>query len=80
MLLRADAADSLECVAERERVSQSVFGLGDGAEKLRLHWKLVVKPLILRNAYRDHAGQEAVVASSGLDWTITRPEAGPPML
>ena len=57
----------------RRLVSQSVFGLGDGAEKLPLHWKLVVKPLILRNAYRDHAGQEAVVASSGLDWTITRP-------
>ena len=57
----------------RRLVSQSVFGLGDGAEKLPLHWKLLVKPLILRNAYRDHAGQEEVVASSGLDWTITRP-------
>jgi putative NADH-flavin reductase len=54
-------------------ISQSVFGLGDSAEKLPIHWKLLVKPLILRNAYRDHAGQEAVVASSDLDWTITRP-------
>jgi putative NADH-flavin reductase len=27
----------------------------------------------LRNAYRDHAAQEAVVASSDLDWTLTRP-------
>ena len=57
----------------RRLVSQSVFGLGDSAEKLPLHWKLLVKPLILRNAYRDHAGQEAVVAASDLDWTITRP-------
>ena len=57
----------------RRLISQSVFGLGDSAQKLPIHWKLLVKPLILRNAYRDHAGQEAVVASSDLDWTITRP-------
>ena len=57
----------------RRLISQSVFGLGDSADKLPIHWKLLVKPLILRNAYRDHAGQEAVVAASDLDWTITRP-------
>lgn len=57
----------------RRLVSMSIFGLGDSAEKLPLHWRLVVKPLILRNAYRDHAGQEAVVAASDLDWTLTRP-------
>lgn len=57
----------------RRLVSQSIFGLGDTAENLPIHWKLIVKPLILRNAYRDHAGQEAAVASSDLDWTITRP-------
>ena len=56
----------------RRLVSQSVFGLGD-KEKLPLHWKLLVKPLILRNAYRDHDGQEAVIAASDLDWVITRP-------
>lgn len=57
----------------RRLISQSVLGLGDSAQKLPIHWKLLVKPLILRNAYRDHAGQETVVASSDLDWTITRP-------
>ena len=57
----------------RRLVSQSVFGLGDSAPALPRHWRLVVKPILLRNAYRDHAGQEQVVAASGLDWTITRP-------
>lgn len=57
----------------RRLVSMSIFGLGDTAKKLPLHWRLLVKPLILRNAYRDHAGQETVVASSDLDWTLTRP-------
>lgn len=57
----------------RRLVSMSIFGLGDSAEKLPLLWRLVIKPLILRNAYRDHAGQEAVVAASDLDWVLTRP-------
>ena len=57
----------------RRLISMSIFGLGDSAKKLPLLWRLVVKPLILRNAYRDHAGQEAVVSTSDLDWTLTRP-------
>lgn len=57
----------------RRLVTMSIFGLGDSAKKLPLYWRLLVKPLILRNAYRDHAGQEAVVAASDLDWTLTRP-------
>ena len=54
-------------------ISQSVFGLGDSSASLPRRWRLLVKPLLLRNAYGDHAGQEAIVAASGLDWTITRP-------
>lgn len=65
--------EAMERQGVRRLISQSVFGLGDSAAKLPIHWKLLVKPLILRNAYRDHVGQEAVVASSNLDWTITRP-------
>ncbi len=57
----------------RRLVSMSIFGLGDSAKKLPLYWKLLVKPLMLRFAYNDHAGQEAVVAASDLDWTLTRP-------
>jgi putative NADH-flavin reductase len=64
---------AMESAGVKRLISQSVFGLGDSAEKLPLHWRLLVKPLILRNAYRDHAGQEAVVAASDLNWTITRP-------
>ena len=57
----------------RRLVSMSIFGLGDSAKKLPLLWKVLIKPVLLRNAYRDHAGQEAVVAASDLDWTLTRP-------
>ena len=57
----------------RRLVSMSVFGLGDTAKNLPLYWKLFVKAGVLRFAYRDHAGQEAVVAASDLDWTLTRP-------
>ena len=57
----------------RRLISQSVYGLGDSAKSVPLYWKLFVKPLFLRHAYRDHAGQEAVVGASDLDWTITRP-------
>jgi putative NADH-flavin reductase len=75
--LRADGTrtivDAMQRLGVRRLVSQSVFGLGESSKKLPLHWKLLVKPVILRNAYRDHALQEEVVATSGLDWTITRP-------
>jgi putative NADH-flavin reductase len=75
--LRADGTrsivEAMQRLGVRRLVSQSIFGLGDGARKLPLHWRMLVKPLILRNAYRDHASQEAVVAASDLDWTITRP-------
>ena len=65
--------EAMERTGVRRLVTTSIFGLGNSAQKLPLPWKLVIKPLILRNAYRDHAGQEAVVAASNLDWTITRP-------
>lgn len=75
--LRADGTrtivEAMHRLGVRRLISQSVFGLGESSSKLPLHWKLLVKPVILRNAYRDHAAQEEVVATSDLDWTITRP-------
>ncbi len=65
--------DAMQRQGVRRLVSMSIFGLGDSAGKLPLYWRLFVKPLMLRFAYRDHAGQEAVVASSDLDWTLVRP-------
>jgi len=64
---------AMERTGVRRLVSMSIFGLGNSAEALPPLWKFAVKPLILRNAYRDHTGQETVVAASNLDWTITRP-------
>lgn len=54
-------------------ITQSVLGLGDSYMQLPIAWKIIVKPMLLRNAYHDHAGQEAVVMKSPLDWTIIRP-------
>ncbi len=75
--LRTDGNRTIVAAMQRQGVrrliSMSIFGLGDSAKKLPLYWKLLVKPLVLRFAYRDHAGQEDVVSSSGLDWTLTRP-------
>ena len=75
--LRTDShrtiVDAMQRQGVRRLVSMSIFGLGDSAKKTPLYWKLFVKPLMLRFAYRDHAGQEAVVSSSDLDWTLTRP-------
>ena len=65
--------EAMERTGVKRLVSQSVFGLGDTAKKLPLYWKVLVKPLMLRFAYRDHAGQEAVIAASDLNWTVTRP-------
>jgi putative NADH-flavin reductase len=65
--------EAMERTGVKRLISQSVFGLGDSHGKLPRYWKLLVKPLLLRNAYRDHEGQEAVVAASDLNWTITRP-------
>lgn len=75
--LRTEGTRQIVRAMERQGVkrliSQSIFGLGDSADALPRHWKLIVKPLILGNAYRDHAGQEAVIAASNLNWTITQP-------
>lgn len=53
-------------------IVQSSYGVGDTAGKLRwldrLFFALLIKPQIA-----DHAKQEAIVRSSGLDWVVVQP-------
>jgi uncharacterized protein YbjT (DUF2867 family) len=57
----------------RRIVALSVLGVGDSYPTLRWLEKFLVFPLYLQRAVDDHAEQERVLASSGLDWTALRP-------
>src|SRR5690606_17647351 len=50
----------------------SSMGIGESWNNLPLFSKLLFK-LVMPAARQDHEAQEAVVKSSGLDWTIIRP-------
>lgn len=56
----------------RRVVAQSSYGVGDSYDSMPFVLKRVVM-LFLKQALADHAVQEALLAGSGLDWTVTRP-------
>lgn len=64
---------AMEKAGVRRLVSQSSLGVGDSRDLLPFHYKYGIVPLLLRHAFADHEGQEAVIRGSGLDWTIVRP-------
>ena len=49
------------------------IGAGDSAGHGGWAFDHLIMPLLLRNVYIDKNRQEAVVRSSGLDWTLVRP-------
>lgn len=53
----------------------STMGAGDSRRYLNFFWKYLMFGLLLRQAMADHERQEAIVRSSGLNWTIVRPAA-----
>ena len=57
----------------RRIVVQSSWGVGDSYDSMPFVMKRVVVPLILKQALVDHGLQEALLADSGLDWTVLRP-------
>lgn len=65
---------AMEEAGVRRLICQSALGVGDSWENLSVEWKKIVKGP-LRGAYDDHAGQEAQITQSGLDWTIVRAAA-----
>ncbi len=64
---------AMEKAGVRRFISLSVLGAGDSWDILPLHYKYLLVPLLLRNAFVDHDGQEAVIRRSRLEWTIARP-------
>ena len=51
----------------------SAFGAGDSFSHMPKHYRYLISPLLMRNLYRDHNGQEKIVRESKLVWTIVRP-------
>ena len=49
------------------------LGIGDSRPTLPLHYKYILVPLLLRQAFADHERQEELVRTSGANWTIVRP-------
>jgi kynurenine 3-monooxygenase len=56
----------------RRVVAQSSYGVGDSFDSMPFVVKRVVM-LFLKRALADHEMQEALLAGSGLDWSVTRP-------
>lgn len=54
-------------------VCQTSLGFGDSKVVLPWYMKYLIVPLILENAFKDHALQESEIEKSDLDWTIVRP-------
>jgi len=54
-------------------ICQSGYGSGETYERLPLHYKYIIFPLMLRHVFIDHELQESAIKQSQLDWTITRP-------
>lgn len=54
-------------------VCLSIFGAGDSYALLPWSYRLIVFPLILRRALKDHELQEKHIWTSNLDWVIVRP-------
>lgn len=66
---------AMEKAGVRRFICQSTLGVGDSWDNLSFFWKYIMFEGLLRQAYKDHMGQEDYVRQSHLDWTIVRPAA-----
>jgi len=66
---------AMQQVGVRRFICLSTLGSGDSWGNLDFYWKYIMFGFILRQVFADHQRQEALVKSSGLDWTIVRPGA-----
>jgi len=75
--LRTDGTTNIVKAMEEKKakrfICQTSLGFADSKEVLPWHMKYLIVPFILKNAFKDHELQEAVVEKSNLDWTIVRP-------
>jgi uncharacterized protein YbjT (DUF2867 family) len=56
----------------RRLICVSTIGIGETRPLMSPLYRYVLVPSLLRRTFAEHARQEAVVRSSGLDWTIVR--------
>ena len=75
--LLSTATTALVDAMKRQHVQRLVCITGMGAGDSRGHggffYDRVFQPLMLGEVYKDKDRQEAIIKSSGLDWTIVRP-------
>jgi putative NADH-flavin reductase len=64
---------AMEHAGVRRLIGQSSLGIGDSRANLGFLTQYVIVAVFLRQAFADHARQEAVVKASALDWTMVRP-------
>lgn len=64
---------AMQAEGVRRILVQSSWGVGDSYDSMPFVVKRVVVPLILKQALVDHGQQEALLTTSGLDWTVLRP-------
>ena len=57
----------------RRLVCITGMGAGDSAGHGGFVYDRLIKPLLLRQIYKDKDRQEAIIRASGLDWVIVRP-------
>lgn len=68
-----NAIGAMRALQVRRIVVQTAAGAGDSFADVPWIMRVLVRRTNLAHTYRDHDDQEALLAASGLDWTIVRP-------
>jgi nucleoside-diphosphate-sugar epimerase len=68
----AKVINAMQAAGSRRLIVQSTYGIGETYANLPLSLKAFFT-LVIRPQVADHVRQEALVRSSGLDWTLVRP-------
>jgi len=63
----------MEVAGVKRLVCLSSLGVGESRAVLPLIYQMLIFPIVMRRLLVDHAGQEALISASSLDWTVVRP-------
>ena len=69
----ANIVAAMEAVDVKRLVCLSSLGVSESRALLPLLYKILIFPTVMKRLLVDHAGQEALIAQSSLDWTVVRP-------
>ncbi|MEM1219553.1 MAG: SDR family oxidoreductase [Bacteroidota bacterium] len=64
---------AMEAEGVRKLITLASLGYGDSEPMMPWYMTYLIIPIILKNAFKDHALQEQFVEQSTLDWVIARP-------